>query len=1373
MIHKLHPIIKLILFVNILLLNFVFICSKDYYVDTQNPIASDENPGTKELPLKTIIGARDIIRIYKADNGGLNTAINVWLRAGTYLLTDTIAFTAADSGTSSYTISYQAYPGEKVIVTGKKKIPFSSFAPVVASNAQWSQIDAVAKPNLLSVNLNTLGINNFGTQTVSNDPPLLLFINKNWMPLARWPDKDTNRVSSAMNNTIEFTGVTTPAVAGIFDKIGTSDGVNSYKRRDLVGGVQFYLYRMYWNYLGFNYRAWFLTTQTSGYPGPTVPFWYIYAENPNALSPGTNATGTLSINGNMLYQEGAISNGFIGFYAGNTTTSFFIPTDRISRWATAPDAVVHGFMYWLWSDSLSKITAIDIPNRKITLENVPVYGINDTQGGRLFVYNLIEEITEAGEWYLNKASGELYLWPPVGFNSSSDIEISMLNKPLVSTTNTSYILFKNLDFEGGRERSFLINSGQKINIDSCRIINSGTDGITVLYATQSSIQNSMISGVGSNGITFYAAGSRVNLTESNDLIQNCVISNVGAIKYTGSYGVQIMECVGVKVLHNEMSNGAHSAIIFSGNENLFQWNKISGFCKKASDAGAIYAGRDWSYRGNLVKNNYIFNIQSEVGSDVHGVYFDDVVSGSSIIGNIFSTISGYAIEHGGGRDVTSKYNVFYKCGVAAYHLDDRGRVQITNDAPGSPNYSWNFFARMINAGIDYKAEPWASKYPRLFAIPNDWAIASDPVNKWFFPGGSIISGNIGYKNTTFLHEGRTVDPNISLITHLKEYADNLENTDPIFKDEAGLNFQLMPNSPAFKIAGFQDIPFNFIGLLNKEIVFNSATPASPVSAEIGASQTYTILVTDPDGDTLSYVWDVDGQTIVSSGNSLLYSTSALSAGVQSLSVQVSDGRGSVYKYTWQLIISNIPVYKLETTTTVGGSISPLGVTLLERGKSQVISVTVETGYLLSTFTRDGVSANLTTDNKYTVSNIQADTNLSVTFVKKKLTVTVTSNEFGKVNYNNQITVDYGDDIVFQLTPNDGCEIKAITLNGVELAKTSSLLVSKVSENVILDIVFAKKKFNVNIASNSGGSFTPSTAPIMESGSILNVAITPSEGFFVEKVTVNQAIVNITNNSLELTILEETSIEIKFAEMPKIIDLAFTKFTFANAYLSIIGEESIQVFMPSDSEINQLKAVFERSVGVVYVDYVLQTSEISVKDFSNEITYTIVDALRSKNYKIKVIQLAGLKDISSILTFLGVETASEISIIENEIQIIIPTGESPVSMPIYFMLNSGTITIDGVPLVSGVSKIDFSTPKEIIITDQNNQQKIFTVTASYKIDGVITPILTGENNQAPASSSGGGCQYSPESEGDYSWLLLMVIFLCFRLLRKKAFIQHLS
>ncbi len=89
----------------------------DFYVA---PHGNDSNPGTAKKPLATLAKARDLVRQKVAARLACN--ILVLIRGGTYQQATTLAFGPQDSGTEKYSITYAAYPGEKVVLSGGRRI---------------------------------------------------------------------------------------------------------------------------------------------------------------------------------------------------------------------------------------------------------------------------------------------------------------------------------------------------------------------------------------------------------------------------------------------------------------------------------------------------------------------------------------------------------------------------------------------------------------------------------------------------------------------------------------------------------------------------------------------------------------------------------------------------------------------------------------------------------------------------------------------------------------------------------------------------------------------------------------------------------------------------------------------------------------------------------------------------------------------------------------------------------------------------------------------------------------------------------------------------------------------------------------------------
>lgn len=75
-----------------------------------SPAGNDANPGTIDAPFATIARARDAVR-------GKPRPATVVLRGGTHFLPEPLVFKAEDSG-----VTYAASPGEKVVVSGGRRI---------------------------------------------------------------------------------------------------------------------------------------------------------------------------------------------------------------------------------------------------------------------------------------------------------------------------------------------------------------------------------------------------------------------------------------------------------------------------------------------------------------------------------------------------------------------------------------------------------------------------------------------------------------------------------------------------------------------------------------------------------------------------------------------------------------------------------------------------------------------------------------------------------------------------------------------------------------------------------------------------------------------------------------------------------------------------------------------------------------------------------------------------------------------------------------------------------------------------------------------------------------------------------------------------
>ena len=155
----------------------------------------------------------------------------------------------------------------------------------------------------------------------------------------------------------------------------------------------------------------------------------------------------------------------------SSSTSFTTWTNRLNRWTQASDIWTHGFFGWDWADSHIAISTINVATKTIQLGQEPILGLK--AGQHYFVYNLLEEITEPGEWYLDRSSGILYFWPPSDI-ATGEAYVSTLSDSIISIDNASWITFKDITIEGAWNELIDIAGGTNVIFAGCTLRNAGT-----------------------------------------------------------------------------------------------------------------------------------------------------------------------------------------------------------------------------------------------------------------------------------------------------------------------------------------------------------------------------------------------------------------------------------------------------------------------------------------------------------------------------------------------------------------------------------------------------------------------------------------------------------------------------------------------------------------------------------------------------------------------------------------------------------------------------------------------------------------------------------------------------------------------------------
>lgn len=501
--------------------------------------------------------------------------------------------------------------------------------------------------------------------------------------------------------------------------------------------------------------------------------------------------------------------------------AFMFDTDRPLAWQSHEDIWISGYFRRGWAEDAVELAEIDTTNKIFKTKQASMYGFQSGHKfSRWYVYNILEEVDEPGEYYLDRINSKLYFYPS---NEVRAIELSMLEKPMVSLKGASNVQFRGIQFECSRGMGIYMERTQNNLITNCTFKNLGMVGICLgkgiypfkklrhegkgepaseiigsylqhIYedpifnreaGRNNGIVNCTIYNTGAGGVHL-SGGDRVTLEPGNNFIENCTIHDFNRIEKSYRAGIDISG-VGNRISNCEIFNAPSMGILMRGNNHLFEYNEIHHVCQEVHDQGALYYGRDPSERGHVVRYNFFHHLNSIHATSA--VYHDDGACGMEVFGNIFYKPGKIPVLIGGGHDNPYTNNIFIDAELGI-HVDNRNQNWSKNIIEKGGIYDQRL--KMVN----YNEPPYSTEYPHLAIYWDD-----NPS----LPKRNPVSKNIFYRVKTPVRYNKDWLPFMD---------DNwITEEDPGFVNEEEMNFELMENAKAFKaIPGFEAIPFSKIGV---------------------------------------------------------------------------------------------------------------------------------------------------------------------------------------------------------------------------------------------------------------------------------------------------------------------------------------------------------------------------------------------------------------------------------------------------------------------------------------------------------------------------------------------------------------------------------
>lgn len=434
---------------------------------------------------------------------------------------------------------------------------------------------------------------------------------------------------------------------------------------------------------------------------------------------------------------------YVGWVTGrpqgaDNATSFTFDHPRAAQWRNPSGAQVHIFAGNDWYDEYIGVRQLDPRQGTLELERPPTYAL--APGRRFYVRNVPEELDSPGEWYYDAPGGKLLYWPA---QTPADGDVKLSYAPgLLTVRGAAHLRFEGLTFQHARGDAITVQQASNVVLAGCTVRHCDGSAVVMTHCLDSGVQACDLYDLGLGGVVL-EGGDRRQLTPGRLFATNNHIHHFGRLVQCYQPGVNA-QGVGLRVDHNLIHDGPHSAIVLGGNDIAIEFNRIHTVCVETSDAGVIYTGRDWTYQGNAIRFNFIHDIggwglsslstgsarknpppgpdangrvRYQTGHMVWGVYLDDLICDHTVEGNIFARIPCQAVHIGGGQRNRLENNIFSACG---YNVLIGKRRTMDQQL------------RRLEA-MDYRHDPYASRYPHLQRM-----IEADPLTA----SGNRIERNI-------------------------------------------------------------------------------------------------------------------------------------------------------------------------------------------------------------------------------------------------------------------------------------------------------------------------------------------------------------------------------------------------------------------------------------------------------------------------------------------------------------------------------------------------------------------------------------------------------------------------------------------------------
>jgi len=579
----------------ILLEDYMATVKKQVYVSNAN--GSDDNNGTKNAPFKTI---KKAVAAMKNMHGGV-----IWIEGDTYELSETVTVGAAQSGTVITPLFIKSYGEKDATLTSNVLIESAGFRLVdTEKDKVAARLHDDVEDKVYCINLyDDLGWSEKDIVDVTTAGPARLYVDGEEFTLARFPNAYYE------------------------------DGVTPIEGKDLL-------------YFTYVYDSGSVANTS------TLCYWP-WVERANAdpnLTPQSIVPWEIRIPDTK----------------GATVPEEAFMGEEIKSWVNTGDVWYYGNLYSGWEHGYYTIAPDCVHDGNLvgiakaggyySLKSIQpcswgarASGNSATGRNTFYLFNAIEALDAPGEWFIDKETGYLYIYPKSEDITKQQVTYSGSRKldSLLRIDNASYVVVDGIGVDGCNVYGIKTVNSENVVLQHLTTKNTLNSAVRIETSKKTALINSHLSYSYANMVSVSAATDDYTLTPSDIFIQNNVFADPPP---SVAYAVAPGGCRTV-VSHNHFINCCLNG---TGSEFIIEYNIFEGGNRFITDGGMVYLG-GLAQRGHHVR----YNLFHMFKATHQAVYFDSMGSGMYSYGNVISTLGAWTNSHKGWYSSSGHGNVCY------------------------------------------------------------------------------------------------------------------------------------------------------------------------------------------------------------------------------------------------------------------------------------------------------------------------------------------------------------------------------------------------------------------------------------------------------------------------------------------------------------------------------------------------------------------------------------------------------------------------------------------------------------------------------------------------------------------------------------------